>query len=436
MRTTAILLDRLSASLEKQGVTLKRNQLLETAAMAFGYHNQNEFTAAAKEGRLNVQQVQVVGKAQTDETDLILLKQQDGLVYGIEESFVEQVIENERREIFGPSPYGGLNNLSDIAESEIPRKSGRYCIFDEEGALIERTDDEEYARKQVSRMGVLESYIDCDTWTLHRYRYGYRHENLTRMPDKSDDSIFIAKKICDQAFHIQNLEIENQSLVNLAPDWRKWEKDLKKASHKRKDPISDEDLYRLRLAVADNHCKSSSSERAEVEYREQRYISKHLGALLCRLDQAEEALRLADIAPVSIERKRPDDAQEMISVIEKIEAQAKEGETGLYEIRVVRDGEMMNEIFVADEEEAKTKGHKLVAEYFRMEIDLYEKDGNYEEIEYECDTYSLTPVKLPKTISILNNARKLLNQRYDPQTKSVDMIIMAAINSMIPKPTI
>src|SRR3546814_8867816 len=52
LKTTPIYLDRLDSALKKAGVSIKRSQLLETTAAAFGFHNSNEFTAAAARGDL------------------------------------------------------------------------------------------------------------------------------------------------------------------------------------------------------------------------------------------------------------------------------------------------------------------------------------------------------------------------------------------------
>ncbi len=52
MKSLPVILDRLDWALKAQGVNLKRSQLLEVASAAFGHHNSNETTAAAKAGRL------------------------------------------------------------------------------------------------------------------------------------------------------------------------------------------------------------------------------------------------------------------------------------------------------------------------------------------------------------------------------------------------
>lgn len=71
------------------------------------------------------------------------------------------------------------------------------------------------------------------------------------------------------------------------PDWCTWESDLKKAATKDAEPIGDEELDRFRHALADVHCKSSSAERHEVEYRLQRFGAKLWRKILARLDAVE-----------------------------------------------------------------------------------------------------------------------------------------------------
>ena len=110
-----IILDRLDASLKLQGVTLKRSQLLETAATAFGYHNSGEYSAAAKRGDLTPRSSAVNGRGRIGDEALIVLRDVEANIpYAVDETFLEQVVDDERREQFGPSPYGGLVDLRDI----------------------------------------------------------------------------------------------------------------------------------------------------------------------------------------------------------------------------------------------------------------------------------------------------------------------------------
>lgn len=108
MRTLPIHLNRLDAALRKQGVALKRHQLLEACAAAFGHHNSNEFAAAVKAGRKDPPKAIVLGTAGHDSgRDLILLEDPvAGATYAVEREHLES-------EAFGPSPYGSLLDLRD-----------------------------------------------------------------------------------------------------------------------------------------------------------------------------------------------------------------------------------------------------------------------------------------------------------------------------------
>ena len=51
----------------------------------------------------------------------------------------------------------------------------------------------------------------------------------------------------------------------------------------------------MRMAVSDNHCKSSSQERGNAEYRVMDLAKKRMSAILSRLDAAEELLGKGEI---------------------------------------------------------------------------------------------------------------------------------------------
>ena len=56
-----IHIDRLTRALERYQVKLKRAEVIEIAAAAFGYHNSNEFQAAARSGDLSPPPADPVG---------------------------------------------------------------------------------------------------------------------------------------------------------------------------------------------------------------------------------------------------------------------------------------------------------------------------------------------------------------------------------------
>jgi hypothetical protein len=117
IKPIAVHLDRLGAALSAQDIDLKRTKLLEVAAAAFGYHNTHECTAASQRGDLTPPPAGVVCRLSlsTGETLLVLRDPVSEAPYAIDESFVEQVVEDERREAYGPSPYGRLLDLSEVA---------------------------------------------------------------------------------------------------------------------------------------------------------------------------------------------------------------------------------------------------------------------------------------------------------------------------------
>lgn len=125
-RTTQILIDRLQQAISTHtGTSVSRSQAIEIAASAFGFHHSNEFTAHNKKPQSTdviAPEVQLLGSITPNDNigELILVRDpRANAVYAIEESFATQVVNEERRETFGVSPYGGLVDLSPIINKSI-----------------------------------------------------------------------------------------------------------------------------------------------------------------------------------------------------------------------------------------------------------------------------------------------------------------------------
>ncbi|MBS7671387.1 hypothetical protein [Croceicoccus gelatinilyticus] len=116
-----VVLDRLEKALGVQGVKLKRSQVLEIAAMAFGFRNSNALTAACKAGDINPPMARPIGRLRDIEGDNLIVARDPiaNATYSIDESFLEQVAAEERAEEFGISPYGHLLNLADLLDLNI-----------------------------------------------------------------------------------------------------------------------------------------------------------------------------------------------------------------------------------------------------------------------------------------------------------------------------
>lgn len=122
MNTSPVYLDRIAKVLAKSGITLKRSQLLETAAAAFGYHNSNEFSAAAKRGDLDPPGAQPLGSIRLPNGKgmVIVTDTLSGNHYGIDETFISDVAQKERGECIGVTPYGNLVYLGELIPDQIP----------------------------------------------------------------------------------------------------------------------------------------------------------------------------------------------------------------------------------------------------------------------------------------------------------------------------
>jgi hypothetical protein len=121
MKALSIHLDRLEKVLKARGIPCKRHQSLELAAAAFGYHNQNQLTAAGKAGDLNLPMAEPIGEVAlpSGETIIVVRDPLANSTYAVDQAFVEQVVAEERAELFGPTPYGHLLNLSRLLDDAI-----------------------------------------------------------------------------------------------------------------------------------------------------------------------------------------------------------------------------------------------------------------------------------------------------------------------------
>jgi hypothetical protein len=121
MKSLSVHLDRLEKVLKARGIPCRRHQSLELAAAAFGYHNQNELTAAGKAGDLNPPMAEPIGEVAlpSGQTIIVVRDPLANSAYALDQAFVDQVIAEERAELFGPTPYGHLLNLSRLLDDAI-----------------------------------------------------------------------------------------------------------------------------------------------------------------------------------------------------------------------------------------------------------------------------------------------------------------------------
>ena len=117
-KTNAVLADRLAHALKAQGVELKRSQIYEVAAYAFGYRNSNEMQAAFKNDKIDIAEAQLAGKTTADDGTVVLLLRDvlAGSIYGVDESFLEHSMD-ERREMIGITPYGHLIRFNEALDA-------------------------------------------------------------------------------------------------------------------------------------------------------------------------------------------------------------------------------------------------------------------------------------------------------------------------------
>ena len=119
-RPVAIQIDRLDKALKAQGVDFKRHQLLEVAAAAFGFRSSNAYTAGIEATvppmAQYVETIDCSGEAITIARDPL-----SGSLFGVDESYLEQVSAEERAETWLPTPYGHLIDVNDLLDQPTSR---------------------------------------------------------------------------------------------------------------------------------------------------------------------------------------------------------------------------------------------------------------------------------------------------------------------------
>ena len=119
------------------------------------------------------------------------------------------------------------------------------------------------------------------------------------------DRLDAAEKARDEA----ERELQSALAVKL-PDWAAWTKDLRKAAVRDSEPLDDEKMNVFRHAVADNHCKSTASERYECQYRVETFAKRYGRQIVARLDASEARATALEAAlrAIQIEAERPNGA--------------------------------------------------------------------------------------------------------------------------------
>lgn len=117
----AIHLDRLASALALQGVDLRRSQILEVAAAAFGHRSSNETSKLSEAGDITPASAQPIGRVGTGPDAVVIVRDAaTDLPYAIAQTFLDG-LEDDRSRYFAPTPYGGLADLRRVAVSEIPQ---------------------------------------------------------------------------------------------------------------------------------------------------------------------------------------------------------------------------------------------------------------------------------------------------------------------------
>jgi len=152
MRTLPIHLDRLDAALRRKGVTLKRHSLIDVAADVFGYHAQNQLTAAARAGDLEPPKARGIGIVSVQGHDMVLLEDAEGRPFAVAADPVEAP---GKSGAFMVSPYGGLVDMRDVGIPPDMRTGSKNvlhfaAITHEYGSNLYSDPTEEGLKRQIA----------------------------------------------------------------------------------------------------------------------------------------------------------------------------------------------------------------------------------------------------------------------------------------------
>lgn len=162
-------LNGLATALATHGVELKRHQLLDIAASAFGFRNSNVLTAAAKDGALDAPTVTplCVVDLPTGETIAVVRDPSSGAPFGIDLSFIEHKADDGSQSdpLLVPAPYGHIvdlrvlrdNSLSDMPHLGASTAPGNNPLI---YVSVINTQNDPYLFAATSKGEVLDKVVD------------------------------------------------------------------------------------------------------------------------------------------------------------------------------------------------------------------------------------------------------------------------------------
>lgn len=123
-KNTPVILDRLAEALSRHGVKLKRMQLLQTAAAAFGHRNTHELAAADDAGELDLPIARYMGRTRVDRIGWMhFFQDPDGTVFAVDQDRFDA--QQGRSADWTVSPMGNLLDVSSLRRpSETDATSG------------------------------------------------------------------------------------------------------------------------------------------------------------------------------------------------------------------------------------------------------------------------------------------------------------------------
>lgn len=239
---------------------------------------------------------------------------------------------------------------------------------------------------EIKRSDVIESMAKAKGFrNAHEMMASEKKENIHPFDEEKHEAPNYDDKARIRALELEKeeLQIDIRNLEKMSGiDWvdmKKSGKMLRRQSHFGKDPLDDEKLHLLRLAVSDNHCKGSAGERESTRYKVHGLAEKCLPGLLARLDMAEEALGKGEIFSGPI--------------LEAIK--------DALSVTAHRDGDDYDTIFLPDERDNFHRAVELAGKSYGiydlqsvMDAEHLDEDEKHQALVEDMDSFSMEPAHI------------------------------------------
>lgn len=183
MKTTPVLLDRLNSALKAYGVTLRRTELLQVAASAFGLRNVHELSALDDRGGMSPMPARCLGTHDVLHVgEMAFFEDPEGDVFAVATARLDRSEGRGANWIL--SPFGGLLDVSSARrEGATDESGGKAPVVSDDPVLLTDTDCSPVLDRLASldAIGISYGTFENDFHPLTEREAAYVDPDLTTM---------------------------------------------------------------------------------------------------------------------------------------------------------------------------------------------------------------------------------------------------------------